>query len=160
MKKLDHKFIGPFTVSKVINSHAYRIDLPFEHDLIHNIFHTNLLRPAPNTPLPGQTNPPPPPVSLDANGEKLWAIEAILDSKRTKKEGFQYLCLWRGYNPEDKTWEPLRHVVNARTSILEFERRFPRKLKPRKQEIDKAKKETIKMSEESTETTSVEEVID
>jgi hypothetical protein len=142
MKKLDHKFIGPFKVSKVVNSHAYQIKRPFEHELMHDVFHTSLLRPAPTNPLPGQTNPPPPPISIDENGQRLWAVEAILDSKRTKGGGFQYLILWRGYDPEDQTWEPLEHVVNARASILEFERRFPRKLKPTKQEIERAKKAT------------------
>jgi hypothetical protein len=142
MKKLDHKFIGPFKVSKVVNSHAYQIKLPFEHELMHDVFHTSLLRPAPTNPLPGQTNPPPLPISIDENGQRLWAVEAILDSKRTKGGGFQYLILWRGYDPEDQTWEPLEHVVNARASILEFERRFPRKLKPTKQEIERAKKAT------------------
>jgi hypothetical protein len=137
MKKFDHKFIGPFKVTKIINSHSYQIELPFEHELLYNTFHTSLLRPAPTNGLPGQTNPPPPPISLDENGEKLWAVEAILDSKRTKA-GFQYLILWRGYDPDDQTWEPLSHVVNAKASILEFERRFPRKIKPTKQEIDRA----------------------
>jgi len=93
--------------------------------------------------LPGQINPPPPPISIDANGEKLYAIDAILDSRRRKSLDFQYQILWRGYDPDGKTWEPLINVVNARGSILEFERRFPKKLKPTKTEIVRAKKGLI-----------------
>ena len=138
IKKFDYKFISPFKIIRIINSHSYQLELPFEHELLHNNFHTSLLRPVLTNGLPGQINPPPLPISLDESGEKLWAIKAILDSKRTKA-GFQYLILWRGYNPDDQTWEPLCHVVNAKASILEFERRFPRKIKPTKQEIDRAK---------------------
>jgi hypothetical protein len=143
IKKLDHKFIGPFKVKEVLGSHSYKIDLPFEYELMHDVFHPSLLRPAFTTGLLGQKHPPPPPITIDEDGEKLWAIEAILDSKRTTKgpnKGFHYLVLWRGYDPEDQSWEPLKHVVNARASILEFERRFPRKLKPNKTEIDRATK--------------------
>ncbi|KAI1003559.1 hypothetical protein K3495_g4643 [Podosphaera aphanis] len=70
----------------------------------------------------------------------LFAIEAIVDSKRSKnKKIFYYLILWRGEDPEDQTWEPLQNVVNATASIQEFERRFPDKLKPTKSEIQGAK---------------------
>src|SRR5208282_6140172 len=67
-KKLDHKFIGPFQVIRAINSHSYQLDLPPEYRLLHNTFHTSLLRPAPNNPLPGQINPPPPPIAPHPKG--------------------------------------------------------------------------------------------
>ena len=109
---------------------------------MHDVFHTSLLRPAPANPLPGQTNPPSPPIALDESGEKLYAIEAILDSKRSKnRKNFQYLILWRGYDSEDQTWEPLKNVVNAKSSIKEFEQRFPHKLKPSPREIEAAKRQ-------------------
>ncbi|KAJ6436324.1 mRNA 3 end-processing YTH1 [Purpureocillium lavendulum] len=137
--KLDHKFIGPFRVKRVLNAHSYQLNLPHELDSLHNSFHPNLLRPAPNDPLPGQYNPPPPPIALDANGEKLWAIEAILDSKRTRQKGFQYHVQWRGYDLEDATWEPLQNVVNAHMAIKEFEKRHKTKPRPTKQEMENAR---------------------
>ena len=71
----------------------------------------------------------------------LFAVEAILDSKRSKgKRNFYYLILWQSQDPENKTWEPLQDVVNATASIQEFERRFPNKLKPTKREIKTVKK--------------------
>ncbi|KAM4066653.1 chromatin organization modifier domain-containing protein [Hirsutella rhossiliensis] len=86
--------------------------------------------PAPNDPLPGQYNTPPPPITLDAKGEKLWAIEAILDSKRTKQKGFQYHILWRGFDLEQATWEPLQNVVNAHIAIRDFEKHSKNKPRP------------------------------
>ena len=71
----------------------------------------------------------------------MFAIEAIVDSERSKnKKKFYYLILWRGHDPDDQTWEPLENVVNATSSIQEFERRFPKNLKPIKREIETAKK--------------------
>ncbi|KAI1007414.1 hypothetical protein K3495_g811 [Podosphaera aphanis] len=143
IRKLDCKFIGPFKITKLNNSHAYQLGLPFEYGKLHNVFHTSLLKPAPINPLPGQLNPSPLPVALDASGENLFAIEAILDSKRNKnknKNKFYYLILWRSQGPEDKTWEPLENVVNATSSIQEFERRFPKKIKPTKSETERARK--------------------
>ncbi len=36
VKKLDHKFIGPFKVKEVLGSYSYKIDLPFEYELMHD----------------------------------------------------------------------------------------------------------------------------
>ncbi|KAI0992817.1 hypothetical protein K3495_g15367, partial [Podosphaera aphanis] len=58
-KKLDSKFIGECKVVEVVNPHSYRIELPFENGLIHDVFHTSLLLPSANNPLPGQVNKPP-----------------------------------------------------------------------------------------------------
>src|ERR1700712_2189968 len=154
IKKLDHKFYGPYRVAQVLGSHSYKLKLPFEQELLHPVFHTNLLKPAWNDPLPGQTNPPPPPVSIDADGSLLWAIDAILDSRRDDTE-FYYLIQWRGYDAEDQSWEPLENVVNAQSSISTFALRFPKKLHPTKAEIARAKaanrKRSKKLAEENDE---------
>ncbi|KAM4062448.1 integrase core domain-containing protein [Hirsutella rhossiliensis] len=147
--KLDHKFIGPFRIERVLNPHSYQLKLPHELDSIHNSFHTNLLRPSPNDPLPGQYNTPPPPITLDAKGEKLWAIEEILDSKRTKQKGFQYHILWRGFDLEQATWEPLHNVVNAHIAIKEFEKHNKNKPRPTKQEAQNARLQAQQDVEES-----------
>ncbi|OWT42324.1 retrovirus polyprotein [Pochonia chlamydosporia 170] len=148
--KLDHKFIGPFRIERVLSSHTYQLKLPHELSSIHNSFHTNLLRPLPNDPLPGQYNPPPPPIALDERGEKLWAIEEILDSRRKKGKGFQYYILWRGFGHREATWEPLHNVVNAHIAIKEFEKRHRSKPRPTRQEVRNARhqaKQDVKNSE-------------
>jgi hypothetical protein len=123
----------------MLNPHTYQLELPHELDLIHNSFHVNLLRPSPNDPLPGQYNPPPPSITLDAKGKKLWAIDAILDSRRTKQKGFQYHILWRGFGPEEMTWEPLCNVVHAHVAIKEYEKRYKKNPKPTKEEVKTAR---------------------
>lgn len=140
MKKLDHKYLGPYKIKEVQGSHNYRLDLPHEMRSIHNSFHTSLLRPCPIDPYPGQTNPPPPPIAIDEYGEKIWAIDSILDSRHTKSKTFEYLILWRGYSIDDATWEPLHHVITAKTATSEFHKRFPQKKQPTEQEIAQAKK--------------------
>ena len=139
VQKLDHKFIRPFKVIEAVNSHSYRLDLPPEFRLIHNVFHTSLLQPSPNDPLPSQTNPPPPPIVFDDNGDVLWAVESILDSRRSPSYGFEYLVKWKGYSEDDASWEPLYSVIRVRPSILEFQRRFPQKPRPTPKERKQAK---------------------
>ena len=109
--------------------------MPYELDLIHNSFYTNLLRLLLNDLLPGQFNPPPPPITVDTKGEKLWAIKAILDSRRTKQKGFQYYILWRGFGPEQITWELLYNAVNAYIAIKELKKCDEKKPRPTKQEV-------------------------
>jgi hypothetical protein len=148
--KFDAKYIGPFRVIQIINSHSYKLQLPSELDSIHPVFHTNLLRPAAGTPLPGQYNPPPPPIAIDESGETLWAIEKILNSRRRGGK-FQYLIRWRGYNETHDSWEPLSNVINAHQSIRQYEKDFANKPSPTKVERQKALKEHKKVVDVSVE---------
>ena len=94
--------------SKVYNGHvtlvgwafyAYELDLP-PSIRIHPVFHVNLLRPAASNPVPGQHNPPPPPVEVD--GLEEWHVEEILNSRweRRGRGGprFKYTVKWVGYD--------------------------------------------------------------
>jgi hypothetical protein len=71
IKKFSQQYLGPFRVEEVQGPHTYRLDLRGELGTIHSSFHTDLLRPALNDPLPGQFNPPPPRVMIDDDGNKL-----------------------------------------------------------------------------------------
>lgn len=57
-KKLDWKNLEPFTITKVVRSHNYQLELPLNLKYVHHIFHTSLLRPHSNSPIPRQTNVP------------------------------------------------------------------------------------------------------
>jgi hypothetical protein len=110
---LDHKYIGPFPITKIVNPHAYEPELP-DGLPIHPVFHTNLLRPAANDPLPGQSNDPQPPVRLDDASQELWEVEAIVDSRHFRKR-FQYKIKYTGYpNP---TWQPLADLIVRETLL-------------------------------------------
>ena len=106
--KLFPKYLGPFSISKVINSQAYALDLPATYD-IHNVFHVSLLRPYHSD---GTYQPPkfkPPPIDL-WDGQPVWRVERLLDhaviNPRAKTPKYKYLVRWEGYPPEDDTWEP------------------------------------------------------
>lgn len=133
--KLSEKMLGPFPIISQVNSHTYELELPFEHEKKHNCFHVNLLRPSPSDPLPGQTNAPAPPVMIDDQGEKLWAVDRILNSRRQNKV-FKYHVLWRD---QSRSWEPLMNVVNSYGSTHQFHHDFPKKAKPTREEITAAR---------------------
>jgi hypothetical protein len=128
-KKLDSKFYGPFPILEKISAYAYRLQLP-PTMRIHPVFHTNLLRPAANDPIPGQRNPPPPPVEIDGTEE--YEVEEVLDS-RWERRGrgaarLKYLVRWTGY--DDPTEVPADYLANAQEVVRNFHRRYPRKPGP------------------------------
>lgn len=134
ISKLDNKYLGPYAIKKILNSHAYQLDLPHELKSIDNSFHTSLLHPMARDPLPGQTQSPPQPVSYDEQGQKLWQIEEIVNSRQVRGQ-FQYRVKWRG---GETTWDVLDNIVTAKGSIAEFEERFPKKKRPTKEQITAA----------------------
>lgn len=122
-RKLDNKRLGPFTVSRVIGSHAYELKLPNTMK-VHPVFHVSLLDPAREDPLPGQVQPPPPPVVVD--NEEEYQVEAVLDS-RLRRGRLQYLVQWVGY--DDPTWEPAEYL-HDNAALDNFHRQYPDKPGP------------------------------
>ncbi|QRW22884.1 Retrotransposable element Tf2 protein [Rhizoctonia solani] len=113
--KLDPKWLGPFKVTEKISSHAYRLKLP-ETLKIHNVFYVGLLSKAHESasqPFPNQ----PPPETIE--GEEEYKVEQILDSKRQQGK-WVYLIKWKGYGPEDNSWEPKELLENSQEEIQRF----------------------------------------
>lgn len=82
---------------------------------IHPVFHVSLLKPASSDPLPGQVNPNPPPIEVD--GEILWEVEEVLDSRRRYGK-LEYLVKWLGdYHP---TWEPASNLTPMSDDLKKF----------------------------------------
>ncbi|KAF8697266.1 hypothetical protein RHS03_07783, partial [Rhizoctonia solani] len=120
--KLDPKRLGPFEATERISSHAYRLKLP-ESLKIHNVFYMGLLsksHKSPSQPFPEQ----PPPKTIE--GEEEYKVEQILDSKRQRGK-WLYLIKWRGYGPEDNSWEPEELLEHSQEEIQRFNKSQLRK---------------------------------
>ncbi|KAF8701563.1 hypothetical protein RHS03_06511, partial [Rhizoctonia solani] len=113
--KLDPKRLGPFKILEKISSHAYCLKLP-ETLKIHNMFYVGLLskvHKSPNQPFPEQ----PPPETIE--GEEEYKVEQIIDSKQQQGKWF-YLVKWKGYGPEDNSWEPEELLEHSQEEIQRF----------------------------------------
>ncbi|SOV03415.1 uncharacterized protein UDID_18660 [Ustilago sp. UG-2017a] len=118
-KKLDYRRLGPFSVSEVISSHAYRLQLPPSMK-IHNVFHVDRLEPYVANTIPNRVQPPPPPVEVESDLE--YEVEQILDSKvdHRYRDPLFYLVRWVGYGPDHNSWEPASNLTHASDLIAEF----------------------------------------
>ncbi|SOV07075.1 uncharacterized protein UDID_18713 [Ustilago sp. UG-2017a] len=118
-KKLDYRRLGPFSVSEVISSHAYRLQLPPSMK-VHNMFHVDRLEPYVANTIPNRVQPPPPLVEVESDLE--YEVEQILDSKvdhRYRDPRF-YLVRWVGYGPDHNSWEPASNLTHASDLLADF----------------------------------------
>ena len=99
MKKLDHKWLGPYPINKVISRNAYSLELPSSFGRTHPVLSVVLLRPYEADPvLECHTPPPPPPIIRDGIPE--YEVERILDSQVFHGR-LEYLVCWKGYGAAD-----------------------------------------------------------
>jgi hypothetical protein len=104
--KLDAVKYGPFQIAEKLANDNYRLKLP-ERMQIHPIFHILLLEPTKN-----------PENDQDEADDGEYEVEKIIDQK-TEKGQIYYLVKWKGYPPEDNTWEPVRYL-NCPEKIEEY----------------------------------------
>ena len=64
----------------------------------------------------------PDPITIE--GEEEYEVEAIVDSKR-ETDGWYYRVKWKGYGPEENTWEPLSNLTHAQDLVSEFHHAHP-----------------------------------
>jgi hypothetical protein len=127
-KKLDHKKIGPVRIVKLIGKRAVRVELPTTMKQ-HNVFNvTSLEHYREATRIPGRRQEPPPPDEIE--GEKFWVVEGIAKSRLNKRQKrVEYLVFWKGYPPEEATWEPWENLKGddaVEALVKEFHRKYPR----------------------------------
>ncbi|KAF8692091.1 hypothetical protein RHS03_08657, partial [Rhizoctonia solani] len=113
--KLDPKRLGPFKVIEKISSHAYRLELP-KTLKIHDVFYVGLLSKSHKSPSQPFLEQPPPET---IEGEEEYEVKQIIHSKRQQGKWF-YLIKWKGYGPEDNSWEPEELLEHSQEEIKRF----------------------------------------
>ena len=81
-KKLNNKWLGPYTIDQVISRNAFRLKLPASFGQVHPVFSVTLLCPYDDDPITErqERHPPPlPPVVHD--GIEEYEVEKILNSR-------------------------------------------------------------------------------
>jgi transposase InsO family protein len=110
--KLTFKYIGPFTVVRVVGSNAYELDLPNNMQL-HPVFNISRLKAykdgMTSHPSRDQSNSRPPPIIDAEDGAELFVPEEILEC-RGQGARKRWLVKWIGYPHEENTWESLSNI--------------------------------------------------
>ena len=113
-KKLAAKFVGPFTITDRIGSHAYRLALSPTMARVHPVFHINLLE-----KYRRRQGFQPPPVEEIDDGEH-YEIEEIAGHRQTADGAQKFFVKWLGWPAEDSTWEPPHHLDNCDEMLAQY----------------------------------------
>ena len=114
--KLRRRWIGPFSIAKVISPVAYWLNLPPTWQ-IYLVFHASSLKRYYQSEEFGRVERPPSPVVVD--GEEEFEVEAILRHKGSGARRL-YWVLWKGYPITEASWEPELHLRNAPQILEEY----------------------------------------
>jgi len=83
-KKLDYKWIGPFSVTQK-HGISCKLDLPTTMR-IHDVFHPSLLSRDPNNPIEGQAfTEPPLVIATEGDDNAEWVVDEILVIRRVNR---------------------------------------------------------------------------
>ena len=122
--KLCSRFIGPFEVIEVVNANAYKLKLPPQLQALHPTFNIDKLKPYRDgrrlfPSRPQQYDRPPPEIAADSNGDAEFVVDRVV-AQRKRGRVKEFLVAWKGYPPEENTWEP-RAAVAHTDALAEFE---------------------------------------
>jgi hypothetical protein len=120
-KKLSDRYLGPFSVTKVVGTQAYELKLPAGYK-IHPVFHVSLLE-----PYHQGDNAEPTPPAIEIDGDPEWEVEAVI-GHRQRRGKTEYLVRWKGYAPAEDTWQSAQDLVNAPEALRTYlDNAYPRK---------------------------------
>src|SRR5277367_2889594 len=130
-RKLDFKRFGPFRILKIVGESeaACQLELPPQWQ-IHDVLHSSLLDLHQANDIEGRKQLILQPPDI-VEGTPEYEVEEILDSKRGGKgRELWYLVDWKGYNREERTWEPARNLSHAEEAVAAFHQRYPQRPSP------------------------------
>ncbi|QRW15629.1 Retrotransposable element Tf2 protein [Rhizoctonia solani] len=120
--KLTKQHLGPFKISKKISNQAYQLELS-PSMRIHNVFYVGLLSRVKRDKKRAFKNCPPP-VTVD--GEEEYKVEGITDMEERDRKWF-FRVKWKGYEPEENTWEPWENLKNAGKILQKYKEEMRKK---------------------------------
>ena len=109
-------------MKRKINAVAFELVLP-KNLKMHLVFHVSLLKPTMPNPFPNRVSEVPPPVLIEGNKE--FEVESVLDCRR-RNNLTQFLVKWKGYGPEENSWEPASNI-HAPRLVQDLFQRHPEK---------------------------------
>jgi hypothetical protein len=122
-KKLDHKWIGPFEITKVVSPAAVKLRLTARQKGIHPVVSVSNVRPhSPDTIPERPQDPQPGPEIID--GEEEYEVEKILDSRRRYRR-LQYLVKFHGWPNSANEWLPAESMENSADIVGKFHDEHP-----------------------------------
>ena len=124
-KKLDYKWLGPYTIDWVISCNVYQLKLPASFCQVHPIFSVTLLCPYDNDPITEcqERHLPPPPLVVH-DGIEEYEVKKILDSQIFHRK-VEYLVHWKGYGVEEDEWRCSRDVGGSKRLVAKFHHTHP-----------------------------------
>jgi hypothetical protein len=113
---LRPKFIGPYTIKKVVSPNAVELALN-PGDSFHRVVNVARLKPFVAQPAEFVTRPQPPlrppPAVSDDNGQEEWRVESIVGDRYNRRRKRQEYCVkWFGYDDSECTWEPIENLFD------------------------------------------------
>src|SRR5258708_38813044 len=110
-KKLDHKWLGPFVIKKVVSPTTIKLHLsPCKRGIHPVISVSNVCPYHPDTILEHLLNPHPNLVLVDGSEE--YEVESIIDSKY-RYRCLHYLVKFKGWPDSNNEWLPADHLANT-----------------------------------------------
>src|SRR5260370_21858441 len=122
MKKLDHKWAGPFLITKVVSPAAIKLRLSAQEKHVHPIVSISSIRPYTPDEIVEQPQPlQPGPIMVE--GEEEYEVEEILDS-RFRWGKLWYLVKFIRWLHSDNMWLP--HTdIHAPAAVEDFHLQHP-----------------------------------
>ncbi|CAJ0968402.1 unnamed protein product [Ranitomeya imitator] len=111
--KFAPRYLGPFKVLEQVNPVVYRLSLPPRLGIT-DTFHVSLLKPVYMSRFSESS------AGTSGSSTDDYEVNAILGCKVVRGKKL-YLVDWKGYGPEDRSWEPVEHI-RAPQLIAAFER--------------------------------------